>query len=249
MMNISRSKQAEIEINESRQRLSELSAHLQSAKEQERTRIAREVHDDIGGNLTAIKIDLLWLINRLGNAGPADAREGAGHRGARRPHHGDHLAHRARPAPAAARAGAPRRHRVGGGRVPETHGDTVHRELRRARTSRSTRSWRARSSASSARPSPTSPSTPARPRSRCTSASGTARCSLSVTDNGRGIQNTDLLKAGSFGLRGMLERARNLGGEVSFKGARRGHDRHRAPAARSRAAAGRPAHENATDAP
>ncbi len=70
MMNISRSKQAEIEINQSRQRLSELSAHLQSAKEQERTKIAREVHDDIGGNLTAIKIDLLWLINRLGNAAP-----------------------------------------------------------------------------------------------------------------------------------------------------------------------------------
>jgi signal transduction histidine kinase len=48
---------------------------------------------------------------------------------------------------------------------------------------------------------------------------GEGKVSLSVTDNGRGIQNTDLLKAGSFGLRGMLERARNLGGEVSFKGA------------------------------
>src|SRR5262249_48952636 len=42
---------------------------------------------------------------------------------------------------------------------------------------------------------------------------------LRVQDNGRGIENTDLLKPASFGLRGMLERARNLGGEVSFEGA------------------------------
>jgi signal transduction histidine kinase len=46
---------------------------------------------------------------------------------------------------------------------------------------------------------------------------GDGRVVLAVSDNGRGIQNTDLFKAGSFGLRGMLERARNLGGEVSFK--------------------------------
>jgi signal transduction histidine kinase len=38
---------------------------VQKVKEDERARIAREIHDDIGGNLTAIKIDLLWLTNRL----------------------------------------------------------------------------------------------------------------------------------------------------------------------------------------
>ena len=64
--NISQRKQAEIELVQSRQQLSALSAHLQKAKEIERTRIAREVHDDIGGNLTAIKIDLVWLLNRIG---------------------------------------------------------------------------------------------------------------------------------------------------------------------------------------
>jgi signal transduction histidine kinase len=41
---------------------------------------------------------------------------------------------------------------------------------------------------------------------------------LSVRDNGRGITRTDLLKSGSFGLRGMLERARHLGGEIQFDG-------------------------------
>lgn len=64
MTNITESKLAEQEIRESRRRLSELSSHLERVKEQERTRIAREIHDDIGGNLTAIKIDLLWLAGK-----------------------------------------------------------------------------------------------------------------------------------------------------------------------------------------
>jgi len=63
--NITQSKLAEIEIRRSRQQLQELSDHVQKVKEDERARIAREIHDDIGGNLTAIKIDLLWLTNRL----------------------------------------------------------------------------------------------------------------------------------------------------------------------------------------
>ncbi len=65
MTDITASKLAEQEIRESRRRLSELNSHLERVKEQERTRIAREIHDDIGGNLTAIKIDLLWLSKRM----------------------------------------------------------------------------------------------------------------------------------------------------------------------------------------
>ena len=63
--NITQSRLAEIEIRRSRQQLQELSNHVQKVKEDERARIAREIHDDIGGNLTAIKIDLMWLTNRL----------------------------------------------------------------------------------------------------------------------------------------------------------------------------------------
>jgi two-component system, NarL family, sensor histidine kinase UhpB len=58
------SKEHEIELVAARQRQKELSSHLENAKEQERARIARELHDDIGGNLTAIKIDVLWLAER-----------------------------------------------------------------------------------------------------------------------------------------------------------------------------------------
>ncbi len=67
MANITRSKEHELELIGSRKRLSELTSHLENAKEQERARIARELHDDIGGNLTAIKIDVLWLTERVGS--------------------------------------------------------------------------------------------------------------------------------------------------------------------------------------
>lgn len=65
MTNITESKQKQLEVKESRARLAELSAHTEKVKEQERTRIAREIHDDLGGNLTAIKMALAMLVQRL----------------------------------------------------------------------------------------------------------------------------------------------------------------------------------------
>lgn len=58
MINISRNKLAEREIARSREQLAELSSYLQKVKEHERAYIAREIHDDIGGTLTAIKCEL-----------------------------------------------------------------------------------------------------------------------------------------------------------------------------------------------
>jgi PAS domain S-box-containing protein len=43
----------------------EWSAHMETVKEKERTRIAREIHDDLGGNLTGIKMALASLVHRL----------------------------------------------------------------------------------------------------------------------------------------------------------------------------------------
>jgi two-component system sensor histidine kinase UhpB len=65
MTNITASKLAQLEVTNSRAGLAELTAHIEEVKEQERTRIAREIHDDLGGNLTAIKMALAMLAKRL----------------------------------------------------------------------------------------------------------------------------------------------------------------------------------------
>jgi two-component system sensor histidine kinase UhpB len=65
MTNITQSKLEQTEIKRSRSQLAELSAHVERVKEEERTRIAREIHDDLGGNLTAIKMALALLRRRL----------------------------------------------------------------------------------------------------------------------------------------------------------------------------------------
>ena len=52
---------ADRELDESKQRLRELAQHLQTSIELERASIAREIHDDVGGSLTALKFDLAWI--------------------------------------------------------------------------------------------------------------------------------------------------------------------------------------------
>lgn len=65
IVNITKTKLDELELLHSQEQLREFSSHIQDAKEQERLRIAREVHDEIGGLLTAIKMDLAWIKDRL----------------------------------------------------------------------------------------------------------------------------------------------------------------------------------------
>lgn len=52
---------ADAELAQSEKRLAEFANHLQATIEQERSAIAREIHDDIGGSLAAIRFDLAWL--------------------------------------------------------------------------------------------------------------------------------------------------------------------------------------------
>jgi two-component system sensor histidine kinase UhpB len=66
MTNITQSKREQAEIERSRAQLAELSAHVETVKEKERTRIARELHDDLGGNLTAIKMSLALIARHRG---------------------------------------------------------------------------------------------------------------------------------------------------------------------------------------
>lgn len=52
---------ADRELAASEQRLAQLTEHLQTSIEEERAAIAREIHDDIGGALTAVRFDLAWI--------------------------------------------------------------------------------------------------------------------------------------------------------------------------------------------
>ncbi|MFL5583169.1 MAG: ATP-binding protein [Gemmatimonadaceae bacterium] len=53
------------EIARSREELRALAARLESVREEERTRIARELHDELGQALTGLKLDLAWMERRL----------------------------------------------------------------------------------------------------------------------------------------------------------------------------------------
>lgn len=64
---ISIRKRNEDEIYNSREKLRALAARLESAKEEERINLARELHDNLGQSLTGLKMDISWLRKRINN--------------------------------------------------------------------------------------------------------------------------------------------------------------------------------------
>jgi signal transduction histidine kinase len=58
-------RRAEARLRASHQQLRALSVYLQRVREEERIRIAREVHDELGQALTGLKLQLTWLGRRL----------------------------------------------------------------------------------------------------------------------------------------------------------------------------------------
>ena len=74
LKDVTERKQAQQELERSRQELRELAAHVQTAREQERAEVAREIHDELGQVLTGLEMDLAWLHTRL-----AENDEGSRH--------------------------------------------------------------------------------------------------------------------------------------------------------------------------
>jgi signal transduction histidine kinase len=58
-------KNAVEELRMSHEQLRQLAAHLQSVREEERARVAREIHDELGQALTALKMDLSWVVENV----------------------------------------------------------------------------------------------------------------------------------------------------------------------------------------
>jgi two-component system, NarL family, sensor histidine kinase UhpB len=69
--NITAIKETEAALRASREQLAELSFHLEAAREQERERIARDIHDELGSILVRLKIEAALLATKLPNEPPA----------------------------------------------------------------------------------------------------------------------------------------------------------------------------------
>jgi PAS domain S-box-containing protein len=191
----------------------ELTAHLERVKESERAGVAREIHDDIGAIFFGLKLDLAWLRKRVGDSAPLrerldgiDAQLESGIQASQR------IVRLLRPPildygvvaaiewlarDFAKRTGIPCDFaaNVEELALAPSHGTAVFRVLQESLTN-----ILRHAAASSV-------------RIRFKVTEGFLR--LTVSDNGRGIEDGALRKRTSFGLRGMRERALELGG--SFK--------------------------------
>ncbi|MBU0711315.1 PAS domain-containing sensor histidine kinase [bacterium] len=65
VIDITDRKKAESDLKESRDQLRSLASHLQTVREEERLIMAREIHDELGQALTALKMDLIWMQKRI----------------------------------------------------------------------------------------------------------------------------------------------------------------------------------------
>jgi len=195
----------------SRQRLSELAQHLQTSVEMERAAIAREIHDDVGGSLTAIKFDLAWIGRHAQlpevQQRVASALETVAHA----IEASQRIMHNLRPAI------------LEHGLVPALQWLAQQFEKRNAMPCRFLTTHEvvqlppgvplvAYRFAQEALTNISKHAVASRVTVDLSVSGGVL--SVEVADNGRGLSATDLAKARSFGLRGLHERASTVGGWV-----------------------------------
>ncbi len=68
-------KTLEVQVRERTAELSELSSNLQNVQEEERARLAHDIHDELGSILVTAKMDLSWVYSRLKDKDPALAQK------------------------------------------------------------------------------------------------------------------------------------------------------------------------------
>ena len=202
---------ADRDLAVSRQRLSELAQHLQTSIEMERAAIAREIHDDVGGSLTALRFDLDWLARHVTAPQVHQRLSSALETLSHAIESSQRIMHNLRPAI------------LDQGLAPALQWMASRFEKRNGivcpfRTSHDSMvlppgvplvAYRF------AQEALTNVSKHAHARRVSIDLSLTRGIlSLEVTDDGRGIADADLVKARSFGLRGLHERAGTVGGWV-----------------------------------
>lgn len=73
MLDITERKRAEEQLQSSHEQLRGFAQHIEAVREEERTWIAREIHDELGQILTGLKMDVFWLDKKLASIGTGDA--------------------------------------------------------------------------------------------------------------------------------------------------------------------------------
>ncbi len=206
---------ADRELAASRQRLSELAQHLQTNIEGERAAIAREIHDDVGGALTALNFDLSWIARHCSDAEVLQRAQSALEMAGHAIESSQRIMHNLRPAileqglVAALQWMAQRFEKRTGIEcafrtshenltLPPGVPLVTYRAVQEALTnvSKHAQAQRVAIDLSLAR----------------------GVLSVEVSDNGRGLTPDDLAKSGSFGIRGLRERAETVGGWVDLSG-------------------------------
>jgi signal transduction histidine kinase len=207
---------ADRELGASKQRLHELAQHLQNSIEQERAAISREIHDDVGGSLTALKFDLAWIARHSDSPAVLERVTSALETVTLAIDSSKRIMHNLRPAileqglVAALHWLAARFERRTGIECairlppdgPELRGLAAGVPLVAYRT------------AQEALTNVSKHAQATRVTLDLSLAGGVL--SLEITDNGRGLGADDLAKARSFGIRGLHERARTVEGWVEL---------------------------------
>ena len=210
---------SDAELARSRQRLSELAQHLQTSVDQERAAIAREIHDDVGGSLTALKFDLAWIARHAVSPDVQQRAESAlevvtqAIEASKRIMHNLHPAILEQGLVAALQWMASRfERRTGVSCLFRTSHDGLQLPAGVPLVAYRT--------AQEALTNITKHAHATRVAMDLSLAGGVL--SLEVSDNGRGLRDEDLSKARSFGIRGLHERASTVGGWVDLSSGRNG---------------------------
>jgi signal transduction histidine kinase len=208
---------ADLELGVSKQRLHELAQHLQTSVEMERAAIAREIHDDVGGSLTALKFDLAWIARHTDEPEVLTRVNGALETVTLAIEASQRIMHNLRPAileqglVAALQWMAARFERRTGVSCMLRTPQSALLQLHHLPTGVPLVAYR---TAQEALTNVTKHAQATRVEIDLALAGGVL--SLEVSDNGRGLSQDDLAKARSFGIRGLHERAGTVGGWVDL---------------------------------
>ncbi|MFN4264822.1 MAG: response regulator [Aquabacterium sp.] len=206
-------RKADLALTQSRQQLRELAQHLQASIERERAAIAREVHDDVGGSLTAVKLDLAWIARHAPTPQIAERVQQAletvnhAHEASQR------IMHNLRPA-ILEQGLAPAIHWMTDRFGKRTGIETRFRTSQESYDLPSGVPLVAYRFAQEALTNVSKHAQATKVSVDITQAGGVL--SIEVTDNGKGLSAEDLAKARSFGIRGLHERAETVGGWVDI---------------------------------